>query len=289
MCKERREYMLFIVIILIASAIFCLAYTFIFSSQNKIIAWQKKKEEKLISQLDELYLNKKPAEILRFYFILPLAFGVISFFLFRSFLFIVVGASLGLFIPNFILKAKDKQRRYKFNEQIPDMIGVLNSSLKGGLSLQQALEIVVEESSFPMSHEIGLLIRQVKMGVLLEEALIQLSSRISSPDWTLVVNSILVAKETGGDLTRVLSRLVTTIRDNRKLRDNIKTLTLQGKLQGIIMSCLPFAFVGWVSSFNRAHFDIMLNSDIGRMFLLAAIVLQIIGMILIKKFSTIKF
>lgn len=280
--------MFFFVIILIASTVFCLAYVLILFSQDKIKAWQEKKEKKLTNQLDKLYLDKAPKEILRFYLILPLVFGTISFLLFRSFLFIVIGALIGLFIPNFILKIKDTQRRYKFNEQIPDMIGILNSSLKGGLSLQQALEIVVEESSFPMSQEIGLLIRQVKMGVPLEEALNRLSSRMNTGDWTLVVNSILVAKETGGDLTRVLNRLITTIRDNRKLKDNIKTLTLQGRLQGIIMSCLPFVFVWWVSTFNRSHFDIMLNSDIGRMLLFAAVILQIIGMVLIRKFSTIK-
>ena len=87
---------------------------------------------------------------------------------------------------------------------------------------------------------------------------------------------------------KVLSRLTTTIRDNRKLKDSIKTLTLQGRLQGIIMSALPFMFVWWVINFNKKHFDIMFQNDTGRMLLIAAVVLQIIGMFLIRKFSIIK-
>ena len=103
-----------------------------------------------------------------------------------------------------------------------------------------------------------------------------------------MVNSILVARETGGDLTKVFSRLSVTIRDNRKLKDSVKTLTLQGRLQGMIMSVLPILFISWVLTFNRQHFDIMLNSQIGRMLLFAALFLQVAGMILIRKFSTIK-
>ena len=89
----------------------------------------------------------------------------------------------------------------------------------------------------------------------------------------LVVSSILVARETGGDLTKVFSRLVTTIRDNRKLKDNIKTLTLQGRLQAVIMSFLPFLFVAWVLTVDKNHFDIMLQSDIGRFLLILAVIL----------------
>ena len=79
-----------------------------------------------------------------------------------------------------------------------------------------------------------------------------------------------------------------TIRDNRKLKESIKTLTLQGRLQGAIMSLLPILFVIWVLSVNKHHFDIMLTSDTGRMLLVLAVILQVVGMFLIRKFSTIK-
>jgi tight adherence protein B len=140
----------------------------------------------------------------------------------------------------------------------------------------------------PISQELGLVVRENRMGIPLEECLKRLNKRMNLEELGLVVNALLVARETGGELPKVFSRLTVTIRDNRKLRENIKTLTLQGRMQGMIMSFLPIAFVGWVVSVNKNHFDIMLQTNMGRMLLIAAVVLQAVGMILIKIFSTIK-
>ena len=164
----------------------------------------------------------------------------------------------------------------------------MSSSLKGGLSLLQALEVLIEEMPAPMAQEIGLVVRENKMGVSLEDSLKHLNKRMNMEELNLVINSILVARETGGELTKVFSRLTTTIRDNRKLKDSIKTLTMQGRMQGLIMSVLPFLFIFWVINFNREHFDIMLQSEIGRTLLFIAGILQIAGMFLIRKFSAIK-
>ena len=116
----------------------------------------------------------------------------------------------------------------------------------------------------------------VFLGISLEESLVRLNKRMDLEELGLVVNALLVARETGGELTKVFSRLNVTIRDNHKLKENIKTLTLQGRLQGAIMSFLPIVFVAWVLSVNKHHFDIMMNSDLGRMLLVAAEIIWII-------------
>ena len=152
----------------------------------------------------------------------------------------------------------------------------------------QGFEVLVEEMPTPMSQEIGLVVRENKMGVPLEESLVRLNKRMDLEELGLVVNALLISRETGGELTKVFSRLSTTIRDNRKLKDSIKTLTLQGRMQGVIMSALPILFVLWVISVDKKHFDIMLQNEIGRGLLILAVILQVIGMFLIRKFSTIK-
>jgi tight adherence protein B len=246
-----------------------------------------RKEEKLGVQLDNLFYEKSPRKIINLYFILPPLGAIVGIFM-QSIFISIGGALFGLFIPNFLLRIREAQRRYKFNAQILDMIMILSSSLKGGLSLLQALEVVVEEMPAPMSQEIGLLVRENKMGVSLEDCLKHFNKRMNMEDLSLVINSIMVARETGGDLTKVLSRLSTTIRDNRKLKDSIKTLTLQGRMQGMIMSALPFLFIWWVITFNRQHFDVMIQTEQGRTLLFVAAGLQVVGMVLIKKFSEIK-
>lgn len=281
--------MMILVILSVAAAIMFLILGSGPLITDKIKNWHRKKEEAVAITLDKMFsYDRNPKQIVRFYFILPPVFAIGAFLINKSPLFALAGALLGLFIPNFVLKVKEAKYKQCFADQILDAVMILSSSLKAGLSFLQALEVLAEESSPPMSYEIGLVVRENKMGITLEESLKHLVEKMQIEELTLMVNSILVARETGGDLIKVFSRLATTIRDNRKLKDSIKTLTMQGRMQAMIMSVLPFLFVWWVISFNPKHFDIMLENQMGRVLLLSAIFLQIVGMILIKKFSTIK-
>ena len=278
-----------IIMFLVIGSIVLLTLVFAPSLEEKVKGWRIKKEKAVEKQLDNLFsYDKSPRSIVRFFYILPPVLGVVGFVFSHSLLGVIIGVGFGLFIPTFILKARNAKRRKKFNRQILDAIMILGSSLKGGLSLLQSLEVLVEEMPAPMSQEIGLLVKENKMGINLEESLKRLDRRMSMEELSLVINSILVARETGGDLIKVFSRLSTTIRDNRKLKENIMTLTMQGKLQGLVMSVLPIIFVLWVLTNNRHHFDGMMQSDIGRFLLILAGVLQILGMFLIRKFSEIK-
>ena len=280
--------MFIFVIIFIISSILLLYFSLIPLLEGGWKSWQKKKEEKIAVELNKLFYDKSSKEILRLYLIFPPLFSLLLFVFFNSLLFAIFGFFLGLLIPNFILKMKKSRYRGKFTNQILDGIMILSSCLKSGLSFLQALEVLTEESPPPLSQEVGLVLRENRMGVSLEDSLKHLDERMDIEELRLVINSILVARETGGDLTKVFSRLSNTIRDNRKLKESIKTLTLQGRLQGIIMSVLPFLFIWWVLTFNRQHFNIMFESEIGRMLLFTALILQALGMVLIRKFSIIR-
>ena len=222
-----------------------------------------------------------------YYTISPLVFAITGFIIFNKFFVVLIGLVLGFILPGLIIKNLEARRKKKFKTQLLDALMTLSSSFKGGLSLLQAIELLVEEMPPPISQEFSLVLRENKIGVSLEESLNRLNRRIALEELELVVSSILVSRETGGDLTKVFSRLANSMRDKRKIQEQIKTLTLQGRMQGFIMSFLPIAFTIWVVSINRHHFDVMFSSELGRMLLIAAVFLQIIGMFLIKKFSTI--
>jgi len=274
--------------ILILCSVILISFSLLPIFVQKIQSWQHKKEAVLAKEMDKMFYDKGPKSIVMLYFILPLVLGVGGYILFKSQIFMILGIFIGLIIPNFILKSRYKLRIRKFNDQLLDAINMLSSCIKGGLSLLQGLEVLVEEMPAPMSQELGLVVRENRMGIPLEECLNRLNKRMNLDELGLVINALLVARETGGELPRVFSRLTVTIRDNRKLRESIKTLTLQGRMQGVIMSFLPIVFVIWVLSVNKHHFDIMLNSDLGRMLLVIAVILQSVGMVLIRIFSTIQ-
>ena len=280
--------MVLLLSIVILCSVILLSLSFLPVIMQKIQSWQQKKEMSVAKAMDKMFYDKSPKRIVMLYYILPFFLGLSGLIFLRSPVFMVFGALIGVAIPNLILKMRFKRRIQKFDDQLLDTINMLTSCLKGGLSLLQGFEVLVEEMPAPISQELGLVIRENKMGIPLEESLVRLNKKINLEELGLVVNALLIARETGGDLTKVFSRLSVTIRDNFKLKENIKTLTLQGRLQGYIMSFLPIVFVIWVLSVNKHHFDIMMSSDMGRMLLVGAVVLQICGMILIKMFSIIK-
>ena len=280
--------MVLLLSIIILCSIVLLSLSILPFFMQKIQSWQQKQEVMVAKEMDKMFYDKSPKRIVMLYYILPITFGFSGLIFLKSPFFMIFGALMGVGIPNLILKMRFKRRVEKFNNQLLDAINMLASCLKGGLSLLQGIEVLVEEMSAPINQELGLVIRENKMGISLEESLTRLNKRMNLEELGLVVNALLVARETGGELTKVFSRLSVTIRDNHKLKENIKTLTLQGRMQGAIMSFLPIVFVAWVLSVDRHHFDIMLNNDLGRMLLVGAVVLQIIGMLLIKIFSVIK-
>lgn len=249
--------------------------------------WQSKQVQSVTTKLDDsfIFLEKQKILIISFS---PLIFGGLGYLLLGNVGGVIAGFLLGLAVPSFIGKIARQKRIKEFQNHLVDTLMIFSSSLKGGLSFIQALEVVCEEMPPPTSQEFGLVLKENKLGVPLEDSLRELQKRMPLEEVYLMVTSILVARETGGELTRVFSRLITTIRDNLKLKEKMATLTLQGKLQGVIMAFLPIVFAIFVYRQNPDHFNVMLETEKGKILLIAACVLQVVGMFLIKIMSTIK-
>ncbi len=248
---------------------------------------QEKRALKLTEELEESFIFWEKKRMVFIYFT-PFIFAGLGFLLLRHIISVIIGFILGLVFPNLMVNIARRQRLKKFQSQLVDATMMLSSSLKAGLSFIQAIEVLCEEMPAPISQEFYLVLKENKWGISLEESLRRLRDRVPIEEVNLLVSSILIARESGGELTRVLSRLAETIRNNLKLKEKIATLTLQGRLQGLIMMVLPFAFAYFVYKQNPGHFDIMLETNLGRTFLVVALVLQIIGMILIQRISRMK-
>lgn len=201
---------------------------------------------------------------------------------------IIMGAAIGLFIPGMMAKLTAENRKTKFNNQIIDAIMLIASCLKAGLSLTQAIEVLCQEMPSPIADEFKIVLKSLRIGVSLEDSLVDLAKRMPSEELKFVNSAILVARDTGGDLPTVLMKLINTLRDRARLRENIQTYTIQGKVQGIIMGIIPFAFVMIVLAQNPNHFDIMLQSNIGRFLIALCVVLQVAAIWVIMIMSKIE-
>jgi len=279
--------MLLIIIIIFTAAVFLIGYYEMPKVISKSQQWQSVRASRTASRLEDAFIFVEQRKMRFIYFIAPVVIGAAGFLFFKVVRF-AIGAIIGVAIPAIMTKVIISKRKSAFDRQLIDTIMIISSSLKGGLSLVQSFEVVMEEMPPPTSEEFSLIVRENKMGVSLEEALIKFNKRMTSDDVGLLVSSILVARETGGDLTKVFSHLINTIRDRIKIKDMTNTLTLQGRIQGVVMLLIPPVFALAILKSNPHHFDILLKDNTGRMFLFIAVILQILAIFFIKKFSTVK-
>lgn len=274
-----------LVLILCFGAVATLGYQIVPVVWDKIYSWRMHGVEVQKGRLKEMFLDIDPQRLFILNISAPALLCLVGLLVTRSLIGAVIGLVVGFVIPALIVKNLVGARKNKFNNQIVDSLMILSSCLKGGLSLLQSIEALVEELPAPVSQEFGLILRENKMGVALEESFENLNKRMPSDELNLLTTAILVARETGGDITQLFDSLVKTIRAKVKLNDSVKTLSMQGKIQGFVMSFLPVGFGILVISFQPNYFDIMLNNSLGRILLIYAVVSELIGMYLIRIFS----
>lgn len=256
--------------------------------ENIFKSWQKKRVDKISPRLDKIFIDIPQRKLLLIDIIVPLACGSAAFFITQAFSAALISAFAGLVIPNFILKQLEASRRRKFAGQLVDALMLLSGSLKAGLSLTQAFEALVEEMPAPISQEFALVVRQNRMGIPLEDCLERLKRRMQCEELDMIVTVILVARETGGDITAVFSNLVLTIRERSRLLGKVRALCAQGNLQGKIMMLLPILFGYSVYKMDPHFIETLINDPQGRILFGYAVISEIIGIFLISRMSKVE-
>lgn len=177
----------------------------------------------------------------------------------------------------------DSRRRARFNEQLPEAIAVMTNALRAGFSISQAFDSVVEQGEKPMSEEFAILQQQLKLGMGFEEALESMSRRVGSEDLTLVTTAILISRRTGGNVTEIFDRIAETIRGRMKVARKVRSLTAQGRLQGIVVSLMPFALAGLMTVLRPGLMIPFFASPAGALALLSTCVLIAAGWLMIRR------
>ena len=247
---------------------------------------QKKKFDNTAKKLGTMFLEvgtEGPFYLL--VILAPVLLGLAGFIFLHNLLGLIVGAVFGFVLPSLATQRLEKMRKRKFQQQLVDTILLLSASLKSGLSILQAIEVVIEEMPAPTNQEFKLVLNAIKVGITIEESLERLKERMYSEELNMLITSILVSRETGGDLSRIFERVVNSIRQKTKVSQQLSNLTLQARWQGMIMMALPVVFSFGVYQMNRNYFSIMLNSEKGRFLLIYGVISQIVGMVIIRRLS----
>ena len=177
----------------------------------------------------------------------------------------------------------DERRRRKFNEQLPEALATMSNALRAGFSISQAFDSVVNHGEKPMCEEFAILQQQLKIGMPFEDALESMSQRVGSDDLTLVTTAILISRTTGGNVTEIFDKISETIRGRQKIERKVKTLTAQGRMQGIIVSAMP-VFLGFIMTLIKPKLMIpFLTSLPGVTCVLVMSALIFVGWMMIRK------
>ena len=174
-------------------------------------------------------------------------------------LFLIAGAIVGFFLPRFWVSRRKGSRLRAFNDQLADTISLIANALRAGASFLQSVEMVVRETQAPMSTEFARVVREVNLGLPFDQALDNMVRRVRSDDLDLMVTAISIQHQVGGNLAEILDSIAFTIRERVRIKGEIRTLTAQQRMSGLVVGLLPIALFLFLSfaapSFMAALFD----------------------------------
>jgi tight adherence protein B len=223
---------------------------------------------------------------------LPLVFILLSPLLplFASPIMWVAALILGYWLPKFWLGRRKGRRLKAFNTELADTIMLLANSLRAGSSFLQGVEMIVRETRPPISTEFARVIREVNLGLPLDEALANLQRRVRSDDLDLMTTAIAIHHTVGGNLAEILDTIAFTIRERVRIKGEIRTLTAQQRMSGYVVGFLPIALVLLLSVIAPTFMAPMLQKPpellglpAGMFILAGGGIMMLIGFILIRR------
>jgi len=194
-----------------------------------------------------------------------------------------LAAVAGFFAPAAAIAAYRRRRVRRFDAQLTEALQQMANALRAGQTLQQAIEHAGRDADRPLRQEFGLVTKEIKLGVPLDEALAAMADRVLSQDLELVATSTGIARQLGGNLAEMFDAIGATIRERFRLEGKIAALTSQGKLQGLIVASLPL-FIGlFLDSYRPDLIAPMFESAYGYLLVGAVVVLQAAGFVAIRR------
>lgn len=239
------------------------------------------------SELQDMFIFMDPTNL----FILNIAAAVcvplLVQWLFQIWVLSLAFALLFMVLPGLVWASMRKKRLAKFEEQLPDSFMMLSSSLGAGASINTALENMVKQAQPPLSQEFGLLVKRMRLGVVLDDALLEMEKRVAVPSFVMASSAIRISREVGGNLVETIKSMADTLRRKRSMEGKIESLTAQGKTQGTFMAVLPIILAILLSFIEPESMRQLYTTRNGLMVLAVMITMQVLGFVFIRKITTI--
>ena len=210
--------------------------------------------------------------------------GFLFLYLLTTTLLVAVpGGLLFMKVPSMLVEMRKDKRMKALTEQLAEGLTIISNGLRAGFSFPQAMGTVSREMEPPIAEEFGRVVWENRMGKSFEEALHNLQERTDCDDLNLLITALLIHKQVGGNLAEILDNISHTIRERIRLQGEIRTLTTEGRVSAIIVLLLPFGVAGAVLVLNPDYILTLVREQMGFVMIGLALVLQILGIIFIRR------
>ncbi len=274
-------------------------FIFCYINSIKIFAWIDEQtsgtRDYILKKFEILFIEVDPQKVTWALLFISFGSGILVFCILaligKMSLGIVAGIAatiIGWKLPRPLVDYFEVKRVKKYQLQMVDALNLLANGIRAGLTMPQAIGMVVDELPAPVSQEFNLVLQQAKIGVPLDEALENLKKRVYTEDNEMFVTSVNILRETGGNLAEVFDTITLVIRERVRLQLKIETYVASGKMQAYIIGAMPFAMIVLFGSGDPEYFPMLFGTFLGIVALIVICGMVALGMFVILKIIDIK-
>lgn len=274
-------------------------FLFTYSNSVKLFAWVDDQtygtRDYILKKFEIMFIEVEPHKITWALLFMSFGMGILTFCIIALMGNTLLASIASVFVvflgwkaPKPIVNYFESKRTKKYQMQMVDALNLLANGLRAGLTMPQAIGMVVDEMPAPVSQEFNLVLQQAKIGVPLDEALDNLKKRVYTEDNEMFVTSVNILRETGGNLAETFDTIVLVIRERMRLQLKIETYVASGKIQAYIIGAMPFLMILMFGSGDPTYFPLLFGTPLGILALLVICGMVGLGMWVILKIIDIK-
>lgn len=237
--------------------------------------------------LEDMFIFVDPTQLFYYNVAALVIVPLLVWFVFGNAVLAIVAAVAITFAPKYAVNVLRKRRLTQFERQLPDSLLMISGGMRAGASLTVAMESMIKEQKPPLSQEFELMLREQRLGLDFDTAMKNMEQRLPLQDFILVVAAVRISREVGGNLAEILETLAETLRRKHQMEGKIAALTAQGRMQGLIMTCLPLFLLLILSQMEPEAMAPMFNTVLGWGTLAVIAVMEVIGYVAIQKIVSI--
>jgi tight adherence protein B len=215
--------------------------------------------------------------------LLALTAGLLTGILTRSFAFGLLAAAIGLAVPYLRLSMQRSQRLEKVEEQLPDAIDMVKRALRAGHTFNSAIKLVSEDMDEPIGKEFELTFSDLNYGNDVRRAMLGLLNRVPSVTVMALVTSVLVQRDTGGNLAEILDQIAKVVRGRFRFGRKLRSLSAEGRMSAWVLGLMPLGLIALLSISSPTYLPLLLEKPVGQKMLYAAAILGVLGIVWIRK------